>query len=92
MTNPRRTGSAASRPGIRTAGRLVAAARGERGWTQAQVAVFAGVGIRTVGDLEGGHKWPWAKNLAAIAKVLGLDATELERVADGNEPAKAGSL
>lgn len=91
MTKPRRKTSVTARPGIRAAGRLVAARRGERGWTQAQVAVYAGVGVRTVGDLEVGHKWPWAKNLAAIARVLDLDAAELERIADGEQSAKAAS-
>jgi transcriptional regulator with XRE-family HTH domain len=92
MTDPRRKADVTARLGVQAAGRAVAAKRGELGLTQAQVAVYAGVAVRTVGDLEAGRKWPWAKNLASIVRVLGLDAAELERIADGTQrPAKATS-
>lgn len=58
--------------------RFVIARRGELGMTQAQLAEAAGVAERTVRSLEIGEAWPWARNLAAIARALKLDAGELD--------------
>jgi len=81
MTKPTETGKLA-------AGRAVLARRGELGLTRAEVAEKAGVDIKTVWGFESGDRWPIAKTLAAVAAVLGLDAAELMRIADG-EPAQA---
>lgn len=75
--------------GRRAAGRAVRVQRGELGLTQAEVASRAGVDVDTLSDMENGKRWPWPKNVAAIARVLGLDAAELQRIAD--EPVQAAS-
>ena len=74
----------------RAAGRVVLARRGELGLTQQEAATRAGVNIDTLSDMERGKSWPWAKNVAAIARALDLDAVELQRIADG-QPVEAAS-
>lgn len=75
--------------GRKAAGRAVRARRGELGLTLAQTAEQAGVNIDTVCDMENGKTWPWPRNVAAIAGALGLDAAELQRIADAPQPAQA---
>ena len=75
---------------LRAAGRKVRTRRGELGLTQEEAAARAGVDADTLGFLENGKRWPWPKNVAAIARALDLDAAELQRIADG-EPAEAGT-
>ena len=45
------------------------------------------VDLKTIWGLEKGTRWPIARNLAAIARTLGLDAATLARIADG-EPSQ----
>jgi transcriptional regulator with XRE-family HTH domain len=78
--------------GRRAAGRAVLARRGELGLTQAQLAGMADVDIKTVYALEAGGRWPIARNLAAIARALGISADDLRDLAEeGSEPAQAAS-
>jgi len=82
------TDSPTEEEGIRAAGRVVLTRRGELGLTQQEVAARAGIDADTLGALENGKRWPWPRNVAAIARALDLDAAELQRVADG-QPARA---
>ena len=74
----------------KAAGLLVLTRRGELGLTQQETARRAGVNVDTLSDMENGKSWPWPRNVAAIARVLGLDAAELQRIASGL-PAQAAS-
>lgn len=74
----------------KAAGCVVLTRRGELGLTMAQAAARAGVNIDTLSDMENGRRWPWPKNVAAIASALDLDAGELQRIASG-QPAQAAS-
>lgn len=65
------------------AGLMVLTRRGELGLTQQQLADRAGVNIDTVSDLERGRLQSRTATVAAIARALGLDAAELQRVAAG---------
>lgn len=58
--------------------------------TQAELAARAGVGERTIRNLEQGQHVPQARILAAVACALDLDAAELRSIAVG-EPVKAVS-
>lgn len=86
----RRASSTPGRPGLRDVALAVAAKRGELGMTQVELAVKAGVGYRTVQGIESGRTKPHARTLAAIARVLDLNAAELWCALDG-QPAKAAS-
>jgi len=70
--------------------RVVAAVidrRAELGWTQKRLAEEAGVGERTVQNLEGGKR-PWPVNRVKIERALGWEPGEFRRIEekDGYEP------
>lgn len=46
------------------------AGRGWLGWTQAELAEKAGIGLSTLRDFEGEHRSPISNNLAAIRRAL----------------------
>jgi ribosome-binding protein aMBF1 (putative translation factor) len=48
----------------------VRAARSWLGWSQADLAAKAHVGLSTIKDFEGGNRTPIANNLAAIQQAL----------------------
>lgn len=73
---------------LRAAGSMVLARRGELGLTQEEAAGRAGVDADTLSGMENGKRWPWPRNVAAIARALDLDAAELQRIASG-QPAQA---
>jgi transcriptional regulator with XRE-family HTH domain len=75
--------------GRREAARMILVRRGELGLTQQQAADLAGIHVDTLSDVETGKTWFRSRNLAAVARALGLDAAELQRLAD--EPARAAS-
>lgn len=85
MTEP----SNAADSGLRAVGREVFVRRGQLGLTQVQVAGRAGVDMKTYRRMESGTPVN-AKTFVSIALALGLDAAELQRIADG-EPVRAAS-
>jgi transcriptional regulator with XRE-family HTH domain len=72
---------------VRTLATVVVDRRSEMGLTQAEFAQQAGIGERTVQNIEAGKR-PQPLTLAAIARALGMETAELRRIAD-SEPAKA---
>jgi transcriptional regulator with XRE-family HTH domain len=65
------------------------AARSWLGWTQAELAERARVGLSTVKDYEGGKRTPIANNLDAMQRAL--EQAGMEFTATGiNGPIKAG--
>jgi transcriptional regulator with XRE-family HTH domain len=72
------------------AGRMILVRRGELGLTQQEVASRAGVNVDTVSDLENGKTSPRSGTVAAIARVLDLDGTELWCIINGL-PVRAAS-
>ncbi len=52
-------------------------ARGSLGWSQADLAGRAHVGLSTIKDFENGNRTPIAKNLAAIHGALEAAGVEL---------------
>jgi len=75
--------------GLRAVGRAVFVRRGQLGLTQVQVAERARVDMKTFRRMESGEPVN-AKTFVSIALALGLDAGELQRIADG-EPQRAAS-
>lgn len=71
------TNSSTEAPSV---GAVVRARRGALGLTQEEAARRAGVHSDTLRDLETGARWPWPKNLEAIARALGLDPAELHQM------------
>ena len=53
------------------------ALRTARGWTQAQLAVFAGCSTGYVGHLEQGRRVPHLKMIYALARALGVSVQAL---------------
>lgn len=68
----------------------IVAARAQLGLTQAALAEAAGIGERTVQNVEAGRA-PSPLVLAAIARALELDTAVLWRIAGLGAPAKAAS-
>ena len=61
-------------------GRIIALRRGELQMTQAQLAERAGVGERTIRNLESGKHIPQPIKLHAIATALEMEPAELRRI------------
>jgi ribosome-binding protein aMBF1 (putative translation factor) len=57
----------------------VRAARSWLGWTQAELAASANVGLSTVKDYESAKRTPIANNLEAIKRALELNGIEFSR-------------
>lgn len=53
--------------------RKIRARRGERGLSQFQLSIEAGVRRQTVSDLEAGTAWPDAATIARVCLALGLE-------------------
>ena len=67
--------------GGRTLAAVVVDRRSDLGLTQAEFALKAGVGERTIQNVEAGKR-PQPLTLAAIARALGMETAELRRIAD----------
>jgi transcriptional regulator with XRE-family HTH domain len=72
---------------VRTLATVVVDRRSDLGLTQAELALKANVGERTVQNIEAGRR-PQPLTLAAIARALGMETAELRRIAD-SETARA---
>ncbi len=72
------------------AARGAVARRGELGLTQEELAVRAGVDIKTIGNFERRGRWPIARTRARIERALGWMPGELDRIA--NETAEPKTL
>jgi transcriptional regulator with XRE-family HTH domain len=70
---------------IRAAGAAVAAAAGERGWSQGQLAQRAGVDSGTLGDFMAGRRWPRNTTQFKIEQALGWRTGSIARIADGGD-------
>ena len=70
-------------PGRLAAGAQVRTARAEKGLSQADLAVAAGVDPGTVSGLETGRRWPRAGQQVRIEKALGWEPGRIERIARG---------
>ena len=64
--------------GARTLAAVVVDRRSDLGMTQAELALKAGVGERTIQNVEAGKR-PQPLTLAAIARALGMETAELRR-------------
>jgi len=58
-------------------GREIRRLREEKGWTQAKLAVDAGIGVSAVSLIEAGKRNPSATTLAKIAEALGVGVADL---------------
>jgi transcriptional regulator with XRE-family HTH domain len=58
-------------------GREIRRLREEKGWTQAKLAVDAGIGVAAVSLIETGKRNPSATTLAKIAEALGVGVADL---------------
>ncbi len=58
-------------------GREIRRLREEKGWTQAKLAVDAGIGVSAVSLIETGKRNPSATTLAKIAQALGVGVADL---------------
>lgn len=66
-------------------------------WTQTDLALEAGVALRTIQDIETGKHMPQPRNLAAIAQALGvppqdLVSTQKSGVKEGSISGNVGSM
>lgn len=68
-------------------GAKLAQLRRAKGWTQQQLAVFAGVHVMTVSSAERDAKEPLVATVEALARALGVDITELLTEAEPSEVA-----
>lgn len=68
-------------------GAKLAQLRRAKGWTQQQLAVFAGVHVMTVSSAERDAKEPLVATVEALARALGVDINELLTETDPAEVA-----
>jgi transcriptional regulator with XRE-family HTH domain len=62
--------------------------RGNRSWSQADLAEKAGISIPFLSDIERGNKWPYPDTLSNLAKALDVEVFELfklEKPMEGEE-------
>jgi transcriptional regulator with XRE-family HTH domain len=68
---------------IRAAGAAVAAAAGELGWSQTQLAQRAEVDSGTLGDFLAGRRWPRNTTQAKVERALGWPSGTIAQIATG---------
>jgi len=68
---------------IKAAGSAVAAAAGDRGWSQTELARRADVDSGTLGDFLAGRRWPRNTTQVKIEKALNWELGAIARIADG---------
>lgn len=71
---------------ISAAGAAVAAAAGELGWSQSELAQRAGVDSGTLGDFLAGRRWPRNTTQFKVEKALGWRPGTISRIARGDDP------
>ena len=69
----------AYQPNLVALGHEVARRRKERGWTGEMLAGAAGVGARTIVNIEAAQKVPTLTTIYSVARALGVDLTDLMR-------------